>query len=85
MSGNPVKLFGSKIEFESFGKNSIAYMRKMTGNDMGRRFPQVERYDDDEEMWALFGADGQPIAVADDASWLIENAAELDLMTVQVQ
>jgi len=85
MAQNIVKLFGSPIEFESFGINALAYMRPVKSEDMNARFPDGPELPEGLDLWALFGADGQPIAVADEKSDLISNAEEMDLLTVHLQ
>lgn len=85
MSGNTVKLFGSAVEFQSFGKSSLAYVRQMSAEDLNNRFPEVVDWPLGEDLWALFGADGHPIAVADHEGFLQTDAQERDLLTVSVQ
>lgn len=85
MADNIVKKFGSPVEFEAFGKNAIAYVRPVESGDMRKRFPEVNNIPDDFEMWGLFGADGQPIALADDPQALFDDAQERNLLTVGIQ
>ncbi|MEE9314659.1 MAG: DUF1150 family protein [Rhizobiaceae bacterium] len=85
MTKNIVKLFQSPVEFETFGINSLAYVRPVMSDDINAQFPQGPELPEGLDLWALFGADGQPIAVADEKSDLLLNAEELDLLTVGVQ
>lgn len=85
MAKNIVKLFNSAVEFETFGKNSLAYVRPVLSDEMNERFPGGPELPEGIDLWALFGADGLPIAVADEKSELLSNAEEMDLLTVQLQ
>jgi hypothetical protein len=95
MKPNMVKLFGSAVEFETFGKSSIAYVRQVSKSDMdsylaaSNDWEDASRGDptdiDDSLIWGLFGADGEPIAFSHEEEFLTQNAAERDLLTVQVQ
>ena len=83
MTQNPVKLFGSATEFATFGNSTIAYVRKVRSDDMNRRYPLSMELPDGIELWGLFGADGEPIALADEQSELYVDAEERDLLAVQ--
>ena len=85
MSDNPVRLFGSSEEFATFGNNALAFVRKVQSDDMNRRFPNAPELPEGIELWGLFSADGKPIAMADDENMLVNDALELDLLTVQRQ
>jgi len=82
---NKVKIepLGSQVEFAEFGKNAIAYVREVTSDDLNRRFPQGPELPDGVDLWGLFTADGQPIAVADEPMALVHNASEMELEAVQ--
>ena len=85
MADNVVKLFGSAVEFESFGRNTLAYVRKVSSDDMNERFPQDEELPQGLDLWGLFAADGQPIALADEKDALFQSADELNLLTLGIQ
>lgn len=75
--------FGSKVEFANFGKSTIAYVRRINSDDLHGAFGEMD--DDlpaDVDMWGLFSADGQPLAVADEKYLLMDNAEERELVTV---
>lgn len=95
MKPNLVKLFGSKVEFETFGKSSLAYVRRVSQSDMDVYLADSQEWGDSPEnlnsmtadsgLWGLFGADGEPLAFSHEEAFLTQNAEELDLLTVRVQ
>jgi hypothetical protein len=73
--------FGSTpAEFASFGKQAFAYMRPVQSDEMNAKFPQNPQLPSGLDLWGLFGADGEPLALADERQALLDNADELDLM-----
>lgn len=76
------KMFGSDVEFATFGTNAIAYVRPIDAKDFGNRFPEAQPLPQDQPLFALFAADGAPLAVADEEAALFDNAIERDLMPV---
>lgn len=74
--------FGSDIEFATFGRNAIAYVRRIDAKEFGERFPQAGPLPDDQDLWGLFAADGVPLAVAGEQSVLMDDAASRDLTPV---
>ncbi len=84
MAGKPVLTFNTQIEFANFGRNTMAYLRRVKSDDLIRDYPETDDLVSGEMLWALYGADGEPIAVADDKSDLFTNAEERDLVTVNL-
>ncbi len=82
MSSNTSKPFGSATEFAVFGKRTFAYMRPVKSDDMNATFPNDVDLPTGLALWGLFDAAGEPIALADEPAALVENAAEMDLMTL---
>lgn len=78
-----IEPFGSQVEFAEFGKNVIAYVREVTSDDLNQRFPQGPVLPEGVDLWGLFTADGQPIAVAEEPMALVQNADEMELQAVQ--
>ena len=78
-----IEAFGSQVEFAQFGKNAIAYVREVTSDDLNRRFPQGPALPEGVDLWGLFTADGQPLALADEPMALVQNADEMELQAVQ--
>ena len=83
MAGRMKKLnFSTKAEFARFGTNVLAYVRKIDAADFSARYPEVGDLPEDDDLWALFAADGSPIAIADEQALLVDDASERDLVTV---
>ncbi|MEL6505174.1 MAG: DUF1150 family protein [Pseudomonadota bacterium] len=85
MEKNTVRLFSSQMDFATFGKNAIAYVRPVNSDDMNARFPEKAELPEGLDLWGLFHADGTPLAVSDERASLFDNAEELDLMAVETQ
>jgi hypothetical protein len=69
-------------ELAHLGEGSVAYLRKVTSDDLRGRFPALSEIDPGMELWALFGADGQPILLSDARDRALAGALENDLVTV---
>lgn len=82
MTKKIVSPFGSGIEFAAFGKQSFAYVRPVNSDDMKDTFKEAGDLPDGVDLWGLFAADGQPLALADERSMVVENAQELELITL---
>lgn len=95
MKPSLIKLFGSSVEFETFGKSSLAYVRRVSKSDLDGYLAASDDWEDasqgspsdaeENSIWGLFGADGEPIAFSHEEEFLSQNAAERDLLTVRVQ
>jgi hypothetical protein len=64
------------------GGGRIAYIRPLNPSEAKNLFPQMPSVAADLELWALLGADGTPIMLADSREAVIMNAHENDLETV---
>lgn len=71
-------------ELAHLGDGEVAYVRKMTSDDVSRCFPEAPDLDPGIDLWALFGADGTPILLTDNRSSTFFKAAEDDLKTVSL-
>jgi hypothetical protein len=71
-------------EFAHLGEGSLAYLRKVTSDDLRGRFPGLEEIAPGMELWALFSANGQPILLADARDRALAGAMENDLVTVAI-
>ena len=69
-------------EFAHLGEGSVAYLRKMTSDDLRGRFPNLSEIAPGLELWALFGANGEPILLSDARDRALAGAMENDLVTV---
>ncbi|MEN0086814.1 MAG: DUF1150 family protein [Pseudomonadota bacterium] len=66
------------------GVDELAYARPMRGGDLRRAFPKLNELDEDAHMWALFSAEGLPLALAESRGRLQEMAQQSDLDFVQL-
>lgn len=66
------------------GEGHLAYVREMTSEDLARAFPGGPELPPGLKLWALIGAAGQPIMVADDRDVALSSAAENDLVAVSL-
>ena len=66
------------------GGGRVAYIRSLNGAQARGLFPSMPEVASDLELWALIGADGTPIMLADTRQALEENASESDLLTVSI-
>lgn len=66
------------------GEGHLAYVREMSSEDLARAFPGGPDLPPGLRLWALIGAAGQPIMVADDRDLALESALEHDLVAVSV-
>ena len=52
-------------EFAHLGEGSVAYLRKVSSDELLGRFPNIGEIAPGLELWALFAANGQPILLSD--------------------
>jgi len=71
-------------ELARMGAGHVAYMRCMSGRDIAQAFPGALEIEPEATVWALFGADGTPIAIADNAGGALSTAFQNDLTPVAV-
>ena len=64
--------------------HAIAYVRPIQSEDVSRLFPQAPALEPGQALFALIGADGQPIVLSESRDMLIANAMEHSLLTVSV-
>jgi hypothetical protein len=70
--------------FAGLGGGRIAYIRPLNPSEAKSLFPQMPQVAPDLELWALLGADGTPIMLADSREAVVLNAHENDLETVSI-
>jgi hypothetical protein len=70
--------------FAGLGGGRIAYIRPLKPVEAKSLFPQMPTVAPDLELWALLGADGTPIMLADSKEAVVLNAHENDLETVSI-
>ncbi|WP_020180603.1 DUF1150 domain-containing protein [Methylopila sp. M107] len=74
----------SADEFAAIGDGHIAYVKPILSQELNALFPQAPELEPDLELFALLGADGSPIVVADTREALAESAREHELVTVSL-
>ena len=74
----------SPESFAALGGGRIAYVRPLHPDEAKDLFPQMPSVVPDLELWALLGADGTPIMLADSRAAVEMNAQENDLETVSL-
>jgi hypothetical protein len=71
-------------QFAQLGDGLIAYVRSMRSEDVNRLYPQAPQIAPGMTIFALFGADGAPIVLADSEEGCIGNARENHLQMVSL-
>lgn len=66
------------------GGGKIAYVRSLNAAEARDLFPAMPAVAPDLELWALLGADGSPIMLADTREAVVMNARENDLEAVSI-
>jgi hypothetical protein len=66
------------------GGGRIAYIRPLKPTEARNLFPQMPQVAPDLELWALLGADGTPIMLADSREAVVLNAHENELETLSI-
>ena len=74
----------SDTELAHLGEGIIAYVRKITSDDLVSRFPGLPHMQAGLDLWAVFGANGQPMMVADEQAVAISAAVNRDLRPVSI-
>ena len=64
------------------GTGVVAYMRSITANEIKSSFPETPELQQENTYWALFAADGTPLALADNRDELASSAFYNDLNTI---
>ncbi|CAM5382648.1 DUF1150 family protein [Mesorhizobium sp. NPDC059054] len=78
------RLTMTNSELAHLGEGSVAYLRKVSSDDLRGRFPGLEEIQPGMELWALFAANGQPILLSDARDRALAGAMENDLTTVAI-
>lgn len=66
------------------GEGQLAYVREMTSEDLARAYPGGPELPPGLKLFALIGAAGQPILVADDREVALSSAREHDLVALSL-
>ena len=81
---NTEKNVMSNEVFAGLGGGRIAYVRAIKAEDARKFFPSLPPVAPGLELWALLGADGTPIMLADSREAVVMNAHENELETVSL-
>jgi hypothetical protein len=71
-------------DLAALGMGHLAYVRPMRADEVRKLVPQAQDLPADIDLFALLGADGTPIMIADSRAELTANAWENQLVTVSV-
>ena len=71
-------------QFAHLGEGAIAYIRPIKSEEAQALFPQVEGLRPGMQLFALLGANGAPILLADSKDAAVANAWEHKLATVSL-
>ncbi len=63
-------------ELMAMGDGETAYLRKFRAGDLRKLFPQTSELHPSVELFALFGADGTPLILADTRDAVLSGAWE---------
>ena len=74
----------SREMLANLGGGRLAYIRPLNAAEAKTLFPSMPAVAPDLELWALLGADGTPIMLADSREAVMLNAHENDLETVSL-
>lgn len=69
-------------ELAHLGEGTVAYLRKVSSDDLRGRFPGLSEITPGLELWALFAANGEPILLSDARDRALAGAFENDLTPV---
>lgn len=69
----------SDLEFAQLGGGVLGYIRTMSSQEARERFPKIEEIPNGLKLYALYGADGTPIAITDTRAIAISHATDDDL------
>ncbi len=71
-------------ELAAIGGGRIAYLKAMSSDDIREIFPNAPELSPGMQLFALLGADGTPIVLADSREAALANAWENELVTLSV-
>lgn len=84
MTENERRVTVTRDELAHLGEGVVAYLREIDSEDLKGRFPGLPDIAPGLKLWALFGADGRPILLADERARALEGAMQNNLATVSI-
>lgn len=70
--------------FLQLGDGKVAYIRRISSDDVRVLFPEAPHLAPGLRLWALLSADGTPIMLTDSREAAMANAMEAELTTLSV-
>jgi hypothetical protein len=74
----------TEAQLAHLGEGQVAYLRKVSSDELRGQFPGLSDIAPGLELWALFAANGQPILLADQRERAIAGAFENELTPVSI-
>lgn len=84
MVDNGQRTIVTQQQLAALGEGAIAYVREMDADELRGRFPGMPEMEAGTKLWALFGANGQPILLADGQEAALAGAFQNDLKPVSI-
>lgn len=84
MTGSEARTTVTEAQLAHLGEGQVAYLRKVSSDDLRGRFPGLTNIAPGLELWALFAANGQPILLSDARDRALAGAFENELTTVSI-
>jgi hypothetical protein len=84
MMNNGQRITVTEQQLAALGEGAIAYVREMDVEDLRGKFPGMPDMEPGTKLWALFGANGQPILLADGPEAALAGAFQNDLKPVSI-
>lgn len=81
---NKLNTIMSSAELAELGAENVAYIRPISSSEVIEKFPVIEGLQPGQMLWALFAANGDPLALSDQQGGVLSNAHELDLNPVSL-
>ena len=81
---NDTQTLMSPKELALLGEGEVAYIKQVDSDAAELLFPAIDDTPQGIELYAVLGADGSPIALADSRNAAIANAIENDLVLLSV-
>ncbi|WP_198174066.1 BQ00720 family protein [Mesorhizobium xinjiangense] len=84
MTENEAKNIMTEAQFAHLGEGAVAYLKKVSSDDLRGRYPNLPEMAPGLELWAVFGANGQPILLTDAHDSALAGAMQNDLTPVSI-
>ena len=90
-AGKKIKILNSTqnpamsiAELAELGMKEVGYIRPITSQEVMEKFSITEGLQPGMNLWALFSANGDPLALSDEPAGVLSNAYDLDLDSVSL-